>query len=234
MSLFTERLKYINVGYVAMKHIVSGYIRSNQCLNELHIPDSIASIILLFYFNPIESTILTDNECDMLLLLFVDQKKLQMFNSNYKLLYRASRDGYTVDEFFDKCDKKNNIFCIIQSSENNVFGGFTSLGWDRLLKDSATYTTDNKAFIYLIRSTQKFKPQLFPVQNDGENAIGQFSGCYLGFGYNGFAFYLYTNSNSTTNSGATERRCDTYNIDQYTLNGHKTLFNAKEIEVFQV
>lgn len=46
----------------------------------------------------------------------------------WRLLFRASRDGFTADAFHSKCDNKGPTVTIVKSGKN-IFGGFTEQPW---------------------------------------------------------------------------------------------------------
>ena len=87
--------------------------------------------------------------------------------------YGASKDGFKKTDFLDKCANQNSTICVVQTPQNNVFGGYTSLEWDRekALNQSVSYDDDPIAFMYSIRSSEGQKSELFPVQNKGHRAI---------------------------------------------------------------
>ena len=45
----------------------------------------------------------------------------------WRLLYRATRDGFGAKDFHQKCDHFENT---LKSTSGNVFGGFTSMAWN--------------------------------------------------------------------------------------------------------
>ena len=47
----------------------------------------------------------------------------------WRLLFRASRDGFAAQTFHSKCDNKGPTVTIVKSG-NNIFGGFTEISWD--------------------------------------------------------------------------------------------------------
>lgn len=47
----------------------------------------------------------------------------------FKLLYRGSEHGFSLDCLHKKCDGLDPTLIIIHSSEDRVFGGFTDLEW---------------------------------------------------------------------------------------------------------
>ncbi len=65
-------------------------------------------------------------------------------NASDKLLYRASRDGWTAANFHSCCDNKGPTVTVVKSTGNYIFGGFTEELWDgRLLKYLCSLSTDS-------------------------------------------------------------------------------------------
>jgi len=62
----------------------------------------------------------------------------------WKLQYRATRDGFSAQNFHTKCDTAANTLTIIKSTNGNIFGGFTENAW----KSTGGYYNDQKAFIF--------------------------------------------------------------------------------------
>ena len=80
----------------------------------------------------------------------IDNKLYQIFEKDveYKLLYRASKDGDTAKVFKEKCKDKNTL-TIVQTNDNAIFGGFTRIPWDDSDKnkddeDAFCFSADNK------------------------------------------------------------------------------------------
>ena len=69
------------------------------------------------------------------------------FNSRKRLLYKATRDGFSGSIFHSKCDGKANTVTIIKTNSGFVFGGYTAAAW----KSDGTYSTDSSAFIFSLR-----------------------------------------------------------------------------------
>ena len=71
-----------------------------------------------------ESEILTDRDDQRILKgwLPVDLK------GEWRLLFRASRDGFAAEAFHSKCDNKGPTITIVKSGEY-IFGGFTEVSW---------------------------------------------------------------------------------------------------------
>ena len=221
LSLPFERLKRIDTKY---KNAVSGYVRNVQTAE---IPESIQLIILLFYYNIIDSSILTNEECDKLLSIFDQQNTLKNLGLYAcKLLFKGTRDGFITTTFYTKCHKPHT-FSIIHTPQNNVFGGYTSIAWKRTI--GGKYETDPSAFIFRIRSNKNSNPKIFVPKDNGKKAIGQSKDWYLKFGYGGYAF-MFNNRRGL----ASYKKCQEYDMDLHELNGVNQEFQPIEIEVFQL
>ena len=62
---------------------------------------------------------------------FINLLQLCSFDikSEWKQLYRATRDGFSADDFHTKCDGQSNTLSVIRTTLGFVFGGYaTSLG----------------------------------------------------------------------------------------------------------
>eukprot|EP00347_Sterkiella_histriomuscorum_P000984 403373779 len=57
---------------------------------------------------------------------------IENFNQkSFKLLYQGSRDGFTSNAFHQKCDKKGPTVCFVLSEFGQVFGGCSSISWNK-------------------------------------------------------------------------------------------------------
>ena len=91
------------------------------------------------------------NEDEMLSLI-------QMTGStNGKLLYRATRDGFSAQEFHSKCDYQANTITIIRNDLNYVFGGYASAAW----KSGCKFAVDHN--VYSLRRNGESKKEKFMV-----------------------------------------------------------------------
>ena len=64
-----------------------------------------------------------------------------------EFVYRASRDGFTTEALHSKCNYKPNLVSIIRNDLNYVFGGYTSVAWNR----TSGWNRDPKAYIFSLR-----------------------------------------------------------------------------------
>jgi len=172
---------------------------------------------------PFDSWILTKQEIKVLLSF------LPKTLTKLTLLFRASRDGFTVSQFHKLCDNKGATVTVIESNVyHHVFGGFTNMPWS----SSNTYKNDSSAFIFLLRSSNNNQiPEKWNIKSgEEENAIYDNSNCGPRFG-RGFDFYLYNNCNTNTNY-----------TNPFSYNGQKSKtalagaynFKVKDYEVYKV
>ena len=100
------------------------------------------------YFNdfqrdPFKSQILMEQQpLELIQLCEFDLK------SRFKLLYRASRDGFRGSDFHSKCDEHANTLTIFKASGSGsfIFGGFTSVAWES--SKPGQYKSDANAFLF--------------------------------------------------------------------------------------
>ena len=73
----------------------------------------------------VESEILTNEEHQRVLKVW-----LSPLEGKWRLLFRASRDGFAAEIFHSKCDAQGPTVTIVKSG-NYIFGGFTDVSWTR-------------------------------------------------------------------------------------------------------
>jgi len=143
-------------------------------------------------------------------------------DSNFKLLYSGSKDGFTPADFHKKCDKKRNTLVIIQTTDNKaVFGGFIDKPWDQ----SGAYMVTDKAWLFSLTQKKKYKIKEGMSQYAGYGNAS-YGPCFGG----GNDFY--TSGDFRTTQGS----CNPHSFD---FTDSKKLcggpsFTVKEIEVYQV
>ena len=218
LSLPFERLKHINDKY---EIIVAGFFRL-EVYGQI-IPE-------LFYYNAIDSSILSLKENDKLLQLFESQNKFKhLENYEYKLVYRASKDGQKGEIFKEMVYGKQNILCII-STGNDVFGGYTFVGWDD--KDRYGTKDDGEAFIFSIRSSKDWPPAIFNLIKG--NALHHQEDFHCMFGQN---LCIWLSDNSCKGGGYDVRSFEKPKHDDYLFGGRKNIYgwvDIEDVEVFQL
>ena len=226
------------------KDLVYGYMKRMQLMfadeeSYFTIAQLIKDLCLLYSHPAISSKILTQKESIKLLKMVNHHRQIKSSNE-WKLLFRGSRDGFRRKDFFDKCNKMDNTLCIIQTPQNNVFGGYTSLKWNREYGNyDSTHCFDSSAFIYKIRSKGTLDGQLFAA-NFGRDAIQYYNHGYLSFGNYGGGFFVHEPDQLNQTAKLYTLRythCPQYGLTKGQLNGTDAkdkFVPITEIEVFQI
>ena len=110
-----------------------------------------------FSFDPFKSVILMGQQPSELM-------KLCEFNqtNRFKLLYRASRDGFSSNDFHSKCDGHSNTLTIYKAN-GFIFGGFTSACWQSC--QPAQWKFDSNAFLFSLINKEN-KPCKMKIKAD--------------------------------------------------------------------
>ena len=181
--------------------------------------NTIGNIITSFDSNIINSI----NEINFILNYIKDNDKSFSFNS-LNLLYRASRDGDNTETCHKLCDDKKNILIIIKSDNQYIFGGYCKIGFK--VNPNKEYKIDNNCFLFSynlkkIYSVIKDRKVICHI----ESTMGL---CF--YGSLVFCNNFMKKSNSV-NGGVT---CFEGFHQYYEMNGGKSSFKVKELEVFQL
>ena len=67
-------------------------------------------------------------------------------NIGFKMIYKCEKNNDTPQIFHEKCDGKQNVLVLIETTEDIRFGGFTSIGFN----SKYNFYKDNKAFLFSI------------------------------------------------------------------------------------
>ncbi len=156
--------------------------------------------------------------------IFEEIAKNNNIIKNTKLIYRASRDGDSYDNFFNKCNGINNIVLLIKSNNNSIFGGFTKVGFKKI---KSTKFKDDLAFVFSFD-----KKKIYPIKK-GKDAIRCCSCCCPQFCEN--SIYLYKNFLSQNENFVNykDENYEGFTID-YELNNGTKNFTVIELEIHQI
>ena len=158
------------------------------------------------------------------------KKEIEKINGSInkmKLLYRATKDGDSIDQFHFKCDNYPNTLMILETTKGFKFGGFTSAGWNNN-KGKDIY--DKNAFCFSINLNKIYnivdpKFAMHIQSHDGRPS----------FGSNNYVFLLQNEFLNTTENYSNKRMSDYKGETQpLEINGGKENFCVKELEVFQI
>ena len=150
-----------------------------------------------------------------------NQNKKVVFN----LIYRASRDGDSPNDYHKKCDGKINTLCIIQTIKGIKFGGYT----ETIINDSGD-NIDSNAFVF---SLDKMK--IYENLKKNECAVGHFKNWGPIFRRDAFAIWNqnFFSYNKHTLGSKNQSNFGIMDIDNE-LNNGETYFTVRELEVFQI
>ncbi|CAJ0758325.1 24826_t:CDS:2, partial [Entrophospora sp. SA101] len=103
----------------------------------------------------------------------------------WKLIYRASRDGYSAYNFHKWCDSKGR--CVIVSKildqEADIIGGYNPVGW---VESNGTYSSCDNSFIFNFNEDLSIKNLSRVLPYCSSKAIYQYSGTGPSFGADDF------------------------------------------------
>jgi hypothetical protein len=150
----------------------------------------------------------------------------------FELLWRATRDTFSLNQFHSRCDGRSNTLTIIMDADGNIFGGFTPLAWD--CSSSWKNDTSGRSFVFTLKNPSGLGQLKFGLKDAAYTIYCNAShGPHFG---NGNDIYVANNSdanmNSYTNLGT--------NYVNYTGRTGTTVFTgsqnfrAREIEVFEI
>ena len=175
--------------------------------------------------------ILTKDVKKIILNLFIKNGK--NLGKKFSLIYRGSRDGWTSSNFHSKCDNKSKTITIIKTYTNNIFGAYRSLPFKKV--NEQTYCADETAFLFLVRSSKNYQPQIFDLINKSNNhAVYDFApnqDRMFAFG-GGYDIGIHQNCNQNNNSYTNNHSYTIKDKSQAYLNGGEKWFKVKEMEIF--
>ena len=139
----------------------------------------------------------------------------------YKLLFRASQDGDSMDTFHEKCDNKGPTLVIIKSKKGKRFGGYNPLSWD----SSYNYNNHPSTFLFSLDKKKKY------------NIIKRYEQYSTVGGKNYFAFGighdLYISDRCTSNRNSYSNP-NSFNIDIFNELTDEKYFTVSDYEVYSV
>ena len=182
-----------------------------------------------YQFDPFKSKILTAKQP-------IELVELCEFDSQnkFKLLYRASENGFESNDFHSKCDAHANTLTIFKASKSSyIFGGFTTASGE----GNSGLKSDPHAFLFSLTNHENKPCKMKIDQNRNEMAIDCDSNCGPIFGDGDIIIFSNSNKNTKSNS----RLGVSYNHSKYTFGTNEAesflaglyKFRLDEIEVYQ-
>ena len=198
-----------NLDHLIFNGNMMRFIKNNNILNESFLGT------LLKQFN-MDSSILSNENVENLMTLCDFTIK-----QNWKLLYRATRDGFGAAQFHAKCDNNLKTLVVIKSTNGYIFGGYTQLDWS-----GKTFKNDPNAFLFSLvnasNSPRKINRTNYPNSIFCKPTFGPTFG-------SGHDLYICNNSN-TSNGSYSNPNC--YSVPSEVFFAGSYNFLTTEIEVF--
>jgi hypothetical protein len=156
-------------------------------------------------------------------------------NDRFKLIYRATKDGFAAKDFHKRCDNISKTLTIIKVKDKpNIFGGFTELSWD----SCRTFARDEKAFIFSLVNQENKPIKINVDRSKSSTSIYCYSSCGPTFGDGDFCIETNSNINCSSSSslGNTYQHPDyeAYSSEAMNFLAGSNKFLTREIEVFQL
>jgi uncharacterized protein YheU (UPF0270 family) len=89
-------------------------------------------------------------------------------NQKWRLIYKATRDGFNSKDFHRCCDEKGPTLTLIQSTDEYLFGGYTTINWNQKTKG---WMIDKTAFIFTLTNPHNIIPTKYIINDNGKDAI---------------------------------------------------------------
>ena len=152
-------------------------------------------------------------------------------NKKWKLQYRATRDGFSAENFHSKCDGFENTLTLIKSEHGNIFGGFAEKKW----LPTREFIIDPKAYIFSLVNKGNRPFKVLCSKNATAICCSPIFGPTFGAG---FDIFIASNSNRNQESyskfGHSYKHADfpVGTANAYSILGGSNYFQILEIEVF--
>ena len=149
-------------------------------------------------------------------------------NKTIKLLYKASRDGDSYQDFYRLCEDKGPTITIALTTKGYKFGGFTSLSWKNPHngENCNKYYEDKNSFIFSLNKKRKYYSKI-----GYNNQVCMWSDRGPSFG-GGNDMTLY---NNCLHNNKSYNKCPlTYQTEKYELNGGEEYYTVKDYEVYSI
>ena len=155
--------------------------------------------------------------------------------SEPKLLYRASRDGWTTQSFHSLCDDYSHTLVVVKTSDGYVFGGYSDQKWGGRDK----WKSSSSVFLFSLKCNAGLPPARMKVRS-GQEAYAVYADASYGpcFG-GGYDFLIgdggsmeqgYTYLDNTFEMPPGASADETF----LTGLGNEDYFDLADLEVFEV
>jgi hypothetical protein len=151
----------------------------------------------------------------------------QFPRARFQRIYDAATDGWKAKDFHRCCDKKGWTLTIVETTEDFIFGGFTTAEWE----SSFIRKSDPHSFLFSVNEGSKY-----PITSgDRTTAIQCWSDYCAVFGAN--ELFIYSDSNDNTDSFC-KANGDSFKLpadkgkEDPSINRGEWRFQLKQFEVY--
>ena len=165
-----------------------------------------------------------------IILLDEREKIIKMINPfadlntyNFKLIFRASKDGELPHSFHSFCDNKGPTIIFIKTGNDKRIGGYTSISWS----SNNEFQPDENAFLFSIDRKEKYELNSKLMKF----AVGHFEKYGPTWG-SGYGLYISNNYKSDENCSQENNCYKNKNIDFLGIDKSKAYFTILDYEVY--
>jgi hypothetical protein len=147
----------------------------------------------------------------------------------WRLIYKASRDGFDGNAFHTRCNNQGPTMTIIRTTNNYLFGGHTAVAW----ASDGNYKNDTTAFLFTLINPHHI-PSTKYVINPGSAGYAVYHNSNYGPCFGNSAFNLINNRNlGGSRIGFPDVYIDTTGKGNTTFIGPNS-FLTSDVEVFKL
>ena len=158
--------------------------------------------------------------------LINNDENLKQKKINYNLIYRATRDGDSLNSFHSRVDNKRSHLSIIETNKGLKFGVFIEQPFKQIRKS----INDNKSFVFSLNLKKIYNAKY------GVNNLNDCSGVIISL-YNQPIYILANCLSNNKSYTCTKSNADYSYIgfeNDFELNNNEQYFQVKEMETFLV
>ena len=158
--------------------------------------------------------------------LINNDENLKQKKIKYNLIYRATRDGDSLNSFHGRVDNKKNHLSIVETNKGLKFGVFI----EQPLKQTGSSINDNKSFVFSL-NLKKIYNAKYGAYNINDN-----SGIIIDLCYQPICIFencLSNNKSYTCSKTNADYSFNGFEKD-YELNNYEQYFQVKELETFLI
>ena len=109
------------------------------------------------------SSLITDDDFKLL------EKWINKSGNKWKLLYKASKDGWGSIDFHKNCDNQGETITVFKATNGYIFGGYNPQPWT----SNSVYTNDMNTFLFSLYNANGFNPTIIPsIAGKGTSTYG--------------------------------------------------------------